>query len=183
MNDPLIIIVALVACVALVALVFGAVLLFLSLRARGVRRAVVALIGRKEAIVAACRAMRNLVERLAGATDEELHCFSSDPLDADRRAFGEVASQMRIAEDELKSTDVARSLESVVISMEDAARLIFEAAGSVDRAGESDALSAASEIDFAAITDAVARMESTLHEAAERSHVDDRSVYGGGLHI
>ena len=180
-----VIIVGVVALLAVVALVFGLVLLVRSLRARGARHTIVGLIGRKEAIVAAHRALWNVVERLSAADDDELYRFSTDPDDEERRAFGEISSQMRITEDELKNTDVARSLEGVVMSMEDAARLIFEAAGAVDvdGEGEADPLTAASEIDFAAIGEAVERMETAVHEAAERNHVDDRSVYGGGLYI
>ena len=181
-NMGLIVVIAVVV-LALAALAFGGFLLFRTLGAGRRKRAVVALIGRKEAIVASYRALWNIVERLAGATDEDLHRFSSDPRDEERRAFDEVASQMHIMEDQLKNTDVSRSLEGVVMTMEDAARLIFEAASTVNGGGESEPLVAASEIDFAIISDAVARMESELHQAAERNHVDDRSVYGGGLYI
>jgi hypothetical protein len=181
--NPGLIIVGAVALLALAALVFGVFLLVRSLRARGTRRTIVALIGRKESILAAHRALWGVVERLAGADDRELYAFSTDPDSEERQSFVEIASQMRITEDELKNTEVARSLESVVMSMEDAARLIFEAARTVDGAGESDPLVAAGEIDFAAIAEAIACMESILHEAAERNHVDDRSVYGGGLYI
>ena len=178
-----IIVVTAVAVLALAALAFGVVLLYRSLSARGTRHAIVGLIGRKEAIMSAHRALWNAVERLAEADDAALYRFSTDPEDEERLAFAEIASQMRITEDELKNTDVSRSLEGVVMTMEDAARLIFEAAGTVDGAGESDALVAASEIDFARIAAAVARMEESLHEAADRNRVDDRSVYGGGLYI
>ena len=184
MNGPIAIaVVAILAIVAVAAIVFGVVLLVRSVRVLGTRKTVVTLIGRKEAILAGYRALYNVVQRLAQSSDEELTHFNDDPNDEERRAFEEVASQMRILEDELKSTEVSRSLETVAMSMEDAARLIFEAAGSVDGAGETDALTAAGEIDFGVIAAAIERMESELREAADRNHVDERSVYGGGLYI
>ena len=182
MNAPLVIIVV-VATLAVVAVLFGAVLLSRSLQARGSTRAVVALVSRKEAILASYRALTGILDRLAIATDAQLDRFSVDPRDDERSALSEIASQMRITEDELKNTEVARSLERVVISMEDAARLIYESAGAVGGAGDTDPLSAASEIDLAAIAAAVGRMESALHEAAQHVHVDDHSIYGGGLYI
>jgi len=182
MSVALIVIIAIVL-VAVAALVFGSVMLFRSLRGAGTRRTIESLIGRKEAIVVSYRALWGVVERLSAASDEELDRFSSDPDDEERRIFQEIASQMRIMEDELKNTDVPRSLERVIITMEDTSRLIFEAAGSVDGAGETDALTAAGEIDFGAMAQAVERMESAVHETAQRHHVDESSVYGGGLYI
>jgi hypothetical protein len=185
MNPTLaIVIVVALGLVAVAAIVFGIVLLVRSLRQTGTRRTVISLIGRKEAILVSYKALWNVVQRLAEASDEELALFNEDPADEERRAFEEVASRMRITDDELKSTEVPRPLETVAMTMEDAARLIFEAASSVDGAGESDALTAAGEIDFQTIADAIGRMETELHEAAERYHVDDSSVmYGGGLYI
>ena len=176
-------IVVVLSLVAVGAIVFGVVLLIRSLKASGTRRTVVTFIGRKEAILASYKALWNVVQRLAQASDEELSRFNEDPADEERRTFEEVASRMRIVEDELKSTEVPPGLETAAMTMEDAARLIFEAAGSVDGAGESDALTAAGEIDFQVIADAVARMETELHDTAARYHVDESSLYGGGLYI
>jgi len=181
--DPGLVAVIIIAVVAVAAIAFGVVLLFRTLRGDSVRKSIVSLIGRKEAIRSAYDALYGAVERLANSDDAELARFNEDPEDEERKTFREVEAQMLIAEDELKNTDVPRSLEGITVMMEDTVRLVHEAAGSVDGAGETEPLAAAGEIDFSYIGSAVEHMEKELQETAERNHVEDRSVYGGGLYI
>jgi len=178
------IILAGVAVLVAVAAAFAGAYLYRIWREQRVRRALMSVIRRDEAIKAAVNTLNRLLERLASASDEELLRFASDPEDEDRVAFGEVANSMRIVVDELERTEAPKSVESIVLEMEGVAGRIAAAAGSADGVGDDrDVLAAAGSIDLVALGDLVRQMDVGVHELASQHGISDSSVYGGGLYI
>ncbi len=172
-----------VIVVAVIVVAFGGALLYRVLAERRLKRSVVWLIQRKEAIQAGSDSMRRLVTRMAEESDAQLARFAEDPECEDRRAFGDVALHMRIVDEELDHADVPAELFQVAVDMQLAARTIWASAEKAEARGGADALAGVASIDLRGITDHVGKMSAELHEFAARHHVDDHSVYGGGLYI
>ena len=133
--------------------------------------------------MAGASALRRLAEHLAECTDRELERFASQPECEDRRAFGDVAMRMKIVHDELAATEVPHALEEITLDMEDVATSIGEAASAAEGREDGDALGGVARLDLVGITEQVRVMEDKLHALAVAHHVDDSSVYGGGLYI
>lgn len=147
------------------------------------RRGIVALIGKREAIAAAAKGLRLLAERLASATDDDLHRFSADPHCEERQGFADIAMRMRITADETSALDTPKKLDSMKTQVEQAARYVaWNAALACGETGE-DALTGAASMDLSTMGQVVGEMSDRLHRIAEYFDVDDPSVYGGGLYI
>jgi hypothetical protein len=169
--------------VLVIAAAFGGAYLYRVSRERRIRRTIGLLTSRMEAIVAGCSALRLLAEHLAECTDRELERFASQPECEDRRAFGDVAMQMKIVHDELAATEVPHSLEDVTLDMEDTAKAIGAAASAAEAREGGDSLEGVARLDLRGITKQVSAMQEKLHALAVAHDVEDISVYGGGLYI
>jgi hypothetical protein len=167
----------------LVVAAFAAAYAYRRLRERRLRRALVALVGRKESLLAAERALKGLLIALCDAPDAALERFACDPTSEDRRAFGDLADRMAILADELSRVEHPSVLDPMVEQMVACAREMAEAAASAAGRGPIEALDAVSAVDLGTISAHVRETDARLHALATAHGVDDPAVYGGGLYI
>lgn len=175
----IIIVLVSVVVVAVVAVVAGRLLYI-----RQVRRSLVKLLGRREAIIAAANGVENVLEHLLSADDETLAAFAGDPASEDRRAMADVASRMRILADDLHVLALPKRLWPSAEKMEDAARtLSAQTAGVGEATGPEGALGALAGIRLADVRSRVDEANKSLEPLLEAFKVSDPAVYGGGLYI
>ena len=168
------------ALLALAGGAFGVRLLWL----RATRAALVALVGRREAIHAARRSLEDVVRHLAEKDDEALEGFATDPEHEDRRSLTEVASRMHLFVDELDTKALPSSLVGVAEGLADAAFVISEEAGRVGETTDSlEVFESLVAIDLARVGSVVDAADLRVKAACERYHLDEAAVYGGGLYI
>lgn len=151
---------------------------------RATRKALVALVSRREAILAARRSLEEAVRHLADSDDEGLDAFARDPDHEDRRTLTEVASRMHIAFEELDTKALPSALVPVAEGLADAAYVVYEEAGRVGEATDPlevfDSLAA---IDLGRVASVYDQAAARVKAACERYHLDETAVYGGGLYI
>ncbi len=174
----------LLALIGVVAVAVAAAFLGRFLYMRQVRRSLVRLLGRREAVVAAANGLDLVIEHLSMGDDEALAVFASDPGSDDRRALEDVASRMRILADDLRVMPLPKRLWPVAEGMERAARLLAEQAGRVGEATTPDsALDALAEIRVQEVREQVLAVNADLQPLLDAFRVHDPAVYGGGLYI
>ncbi len=169
--------------IVVIAGAFAGVLIYRVLHERRVKRAIVWLIGRKEALAAGAESLTRLAVRLSQESDAELARFAVEPDCEDRHAFGDVALRMRIVGEELDHAEIPGELFKVAVDMEVSSKTIQAAAEAAEARGGTDALAGVASLDLRGITELVSATSAELHELAVRHRVDDHSVYGGGLYI
>lgn len=162
----------------------GAAFLGRVLYSRQVHRSLIALLGRREAIVAAARGIERVIEHLLSADDATLTAFAADPASEDRRAIGDIAIRMRLAADDLRQMALPKRLWSLAEDMERASAEIAKQAGAVGEADTPDAaLDALAAIHMQEIRDDIAVVNARLEPLLDAFRVNDPAVYGGGLYI
>ncbi len=155
-----------------------------ALWARALRRSVVSLIGQREAILASRRTLEAVVRHLADEDDEALEHFATHPESEDRKALAEVTMRMEILAGELDTRPVPRTLVPVAEGLADAAFVISREAGRIGESAIADEVyEELAQIDLASVADVYRGADARVKEAAERYHLDEASVYGGGLYI
>lgn len=172
---------AIIAAVALV-LAGATVLLARIAWRRQVRRYLVGLVGRREAIGAALKTAESGVRALAAGTVDELIAFSAEDSE-ERRTFAEIAERMRIETAELADLALPKRLWPLADSLQTAARSLGEQVGGVgDSAGDAvlDALGA---LDLEPARVALREADAHLASASTAYDLVDSAVYGGGLYI
>lgn len=172
------------ALLGIIAVGVGSAFLGRVLYLQQVRRSLVKLLGRREAIVAAAKGLSLVIEHLLSGEDDALADFAFDQANDDRRAVMDVASRMRITYDDLRSMPLPKRLWPVAEEMEGAARLMSEQAGEVGKAqSPEEALDGLSAIRMQEIREHIALVNERLEPLLEAFRVDDPAVYGGGLYI
>jgi hypothetical protein len=153
-------------------------------RERAVRQALIGLIGKREEVLAAHRALLSIGARLSQASDEDLEHYAFDPRDEDRKALVELGNRMRLFAEDLWHAAYPERVSDIVRRMGETATLIAEESLRVSSASaDLDALDALGELDLTTVSDAVDRMEATLKPLLSAYAIDDPSVYGGGMYI
>jgi hypothetical protein len=173
-----------IIAVAAIAAIAAIVVVSVALWRRQVRRLLIALTGRRAAIVAAYRALESVFTSLAEADAEELTAFAVDASSVHRKALEELHSRMRMQSEELAELALPKKLW-------EAADLLSAAAGSLavetgrvgEAAGPEGVLEALGRIDVAGITAAVTPAEAEIDRLLDVHAVGDPAVYGGGLYI
>jgi hypothetical protein len=169
---------------ALVAIGVAAAFLGRFLYLRQVRRSLVRLLGRLEAILASAKGLELVLEHLLSADDETLSTFAGDPTSEDRRALEDVATRMRIMGDDLHSMALPKRLWPSAEAMEAAARVVAQQAGGVGDAETPEAvLAALAAVRIADINRAIDVSNEALEPLLLAFDVRDPAVYGGGLYI
>lgn len=149
-----------------------------------VRRYVVRLVGRLEAVRAGWRTLKDVVERLAQADDEEMTAFATDPGHLDRKALAEVSSQQSIAHEELATMALPKQLWPVAEALAEAASALADESGRVgETAGAQEVLSGLERIDLARAQRFVAAGEERVGGVCDEYGIEEAAVYGGGLYI
>lgn len=174
----------LLALIAVVAIGVGAAFLGRYLYGRQVRRSLVRLLGRREAILAASKGLELVIEHLLADEEDALTIFAADAGSEDRRAVDDVASRMHILADDLHVMALPKRLWPIAEDMERAARLLVEQAGGVGKAETPDAaLDALGAIRMQAVREQVSVIDTHLEPLLDAFRVHDPAVYGGGLYI
>ncbi len=148
------------------------------------RNAVLALIGRREELVAARRSFTDVVDSLSVATAETLMNFESDRDDVNRRALADVAGQAALLRDEL---DVMALPDEAVSAAEALADAAWYLECEVGRLGGNqtvkEILGSLGQVDLAQFDAAVRAADASISAACVSCRIEDRAVYGGGLYI
>jgi hypothetical protein len=173
-----------VAFVAIVVVGVGGALLGRFLYTRQVRRSLVRLLGRREAVIASAKGLERVIEHLLGDEEDALATFAADPASEDRRAIDDMASRMRMAADDLHGMALPKRLWPIAEEMERAARSIAVQAGKVGEATTPDeALDALAAIELHGIRAEIDSANEHLQPLLDAFRVHDPAVYGGGLYI
>lgn len=176
----------LIAAGIVAAIVLGLLVAWSSrmLYVRQVRRALVGLIGRREAIHASQRAVRGVLGHLAEASVEELTAFASDASNEDRRSICDVHERMLIVADDLRAARLPKAVWTSADLLERAARTLAEESGRICSPESAEgSLDGLATIDLHRADDAIAAGDGEVQRMCEVYRVKDPSVYGGGLYI
>lgn len=147
-----------------------------------VRRYLMGLLGRREAIGAALKTADVALRTIAGGTVDDVLAFSEDGSE-ERRAFAEIGERMRIETAELADLALPKKLWPLADSLQAAAGCLAEQVGGVgDSAGEA-VLDALLTLDLAPARTALQEADQHIAAASAAYGLTDPAVYGGGLYI
>ncbi|MDO8848416.1 MAG: hypothetical protein Q7W51_08540 [Coriobacteriia bacterium] len=149
---------------------------------RQVRRYLVGLLGRREAVGAALKTADGEVRALAGGTVDDLLAFA-DAASEERRAVREIAERMRIEAAELADLALPKKLWPLADSLGAAASSLAEQAGRVGDGEGEPVLDALIELDLEPARVALLEADGHIAAASTAYELTDSSVYGGGLYI
>lgn len=149
-----------------------------------IRKRLLRLVVRTEAIEAAGQALMETVARLAEGDDADLAEFAADPESSERRALHEVSTRAHLIAYELDRMSLPRSLVPVTEALADAAVVIdVEAAKVNDAHIGGPALDALAGVDLARVGAYMTSGRNRLNEECTTHGLDDMAVYGGGLYL
>lgn len=171
-----------IIAVAAAILIAGTVVLARLAWRRQVRRYIVNLVGRREAISAALKMTQASISRLAGGSVAEVLAFSSSSSE-ERRALAEIASRMRIEQAELRDLALPKVLWPLADQLGEAASCLSQEVGRVGDAEGESVLDALAALDLKRAREALAAAETETETASLRYGLTDPAVYGGGLYI
>jgi len=178
-DNTLIAIIAGTAALALIGLAIAGFVLW----RRSVKQELQRLLGRREAVYSALRTVERVVRSLADASDGDLVAFALDGDAEDRRALGEVASQMRIQRDELAVQPLPKSLHESADALGAAAGALADQTERTEAVEGVEVLDALAAIEFSSVRTQLLRADVAVRELAERYGVDEVAFYGGGMYI
>lgn len=149
-----------------------------------VRRVLLRLVSRMEAIEAAGQALTETVSRLAVADDEVLAEFAQDSESSERRALHEVSTRAHLIAYELDRMPLPRALVPMTEALADAAVVIDREASRVQDPHEgASALEALTSVDLSAVGAYMTSAREELNHACATHGLSDTVVYGGGLYL
>jgi hypothetical protein len=169
--------------VTLVAIIVGGVVVGRLLWRRQVRRYIVSLLGRREAIEAAMRTLEGVVQRLSAASDDEMIAFAIDSDSPERQATAETADQMRIQSDELRDVALPKALWVVADRLCDASKALTDQSAGVGEQTGTAVLDALGSVDLTSVKRLLSEATEELERVSAEYGLGDLSVYGGGLYI
>lgn len=147
-----------------------------------IRRYIVGLMGRREAIAAGVKGIDTVVLRLSQGDIEGLLAFV-EPDSEERNAIGELASRMRIEASELADLALPKVLWPLADSLGSAAGLLAAQLSGVGESEGEAVLDALAALDLGEARSALADADAQLASAATQYDVGESTVYGGGLYI
>jgi hypothetical protein len=172
-----------VASVAIL-LVAGIVAASVVLWRRQVRRSLIGLIGRRESVMAAYRALESVFTSLAAAEVDELEAFATDATSSHRRALEELHARMRIQSEELADLALPKRLWKAADLLGTAAGVLAVETGRVGEAASPGAvLEALGLVDVSGIGEALHPANEEIDAQLAARDIGDPAVYGGGLYI
>ena len=173
-----------IIAVAGVALVAAIVIAAMLLWQRQVRLALIGLTGRREAVMAAYRALESVFSALADSDVETLTVFATDPGSEHRKSLEELHTRMKIQADELADLPLPKAQWKAADLLGVAAGRLASEVGQVGEAADPEAvLEAVSAVDIAAITEALNPANEEIDRLLVDMGIEDAAVYGGGLYI
>jgi len=151
---------------------------------RQVRRSLIALTGRREAVTAAYKGLERVFTALAEGDTDEVTAFAIDSTSVHRKALDELHYRMRIQSEELSEIALPKRLWNAADLLGTAAGKIAVETGRVGEAGPPEkVLEVLGKIDVAGISAAIRPANQAIDDLLEELKIADPSVYGGGLYI
>jgi hypothetical protein len=170
--------------VAGLALVAGAVITARVLWKRQVKRSLISLTGRREALGAAYKGLQAVFVALAAATPDEMAAFATEPEHEQRKALEELHGRMVILADDVKQMALPKTLWHAADLLGLAADTLAKETGRVGEAESAEAvLDALGDIDVAGVKAAMLPADVEIDRLLQDLQIADPSVYGGGLYI
>lgn len=170
-----------IAAVAAALIVATVVLARMAWR-KQVRRYIVGLMGRREAIGAALKTIDGAIRQLSGGTVKDVLAFT-EPESEERRTFAEIGERLQIQTQELEALPLPKSLWQLADTLGVAASTLAAQASEVgDRSGEA-ALDALMGLDTAPARTALDEADGLIAALSTTYDLTDPAVYGGGLYI
>lgn len=170
--------------VAGLALIGGAVVGARVLWKRQVKRSLIVLTGRREALAAAWKGLQAAFIALASATPEEMAAFASNPEQEQRKSLEELHGRSVILADDVKQMALPKVLWPAADLLGAAADALAKETGGVGEAASSGAvLDALGDIDVAGVRSAMQQADAEIDRMLQDLEIADPSVYGGGLYI
>jgi uncharacterized SAM-binding protein YcdF (DUF218 family) len=165
-------------------LIAGIVVASIVLWRRQVRRSLIALTGRREAVVAAYKALEGVFKAIAEGDAEQITDFAIDSTSVHRRALDDLHHRMRVQSEELAEIALPKRLWNAADLLGTAAGKLALETGRVGEAGPPEkVLEGLGMIDVAGISLALRTANEVIDDLLEELKVADPSVYGGGLYI
>lgn len=166
------------------ALIAGAVIGARVLWHRQVKRSLIALTGRREALGAAWKGLQAVFIALAAATPEEMAAFATDPEHEQRKALEELHGRMVILADDVKQMALPKALWRAADLLGVAADTLAKETGRVGEAETPEAvLDALGDVDVAGVKASIMPADVEIDRLLQDLQIADPSVYGGGLYI
>jgi hypothetical protein len=151
---------------------------------RQVRRSLIALTGRREAVTAAYRGLEGVFSALAEGDTDEVTAFAIDSTSVQRKALEELHFRMRIQSEELSEIALPKRLWNAADLLGTAAGKLAVETGRVGEAGPPEkVLEVLGKIDVAGVSTALRAANEAIDGLLEDLDIGDPSVYGGGLYI
>lgn len=148
------------------------------------RRAIVRLIGYREAIRAAYRALESTFASLMEEPAEEMLAFASEPDNDRRRALEELCERMTVVSLELADMALPKSAWQAADLLMQAAKRVRDEIGKITGARSPETvLTSITELDVEGMRTAMADAGTELDEVLKAAKIKDSTVYGGGLYI
>jgi len=149
-----------------------------------VRRALLRLLVRAEAVDALAAALLDTFNRLASGSDDELEVFADEPESSERRTLYEIRARANILADELDRMPLPKKIQPAAEALADAAYVLCEQASCVHDSdfGEA-ALDHLASIDLARVKAYVKKARHLVTGTCDVCGLDEMAVYGGGLYL
>ena len=149
---------------------------------RQVRRYIVGLMGRREAIGTALKTVENAMRVLAQGSVADVLAFSREGSE-ERHAFVDIAARMGIASQEIDELPLPKQLWPLADALGAAARELVEQARRVGESDGESALDALIGLDISAVQRALSDADGYIATLSTVYDLSDPAVYGGGLYI
>lgn len=149
---------------------------------RQVRRYIVGLMGRREAIGTSLKTVENAMRVLAQGSVADILAFSQEASE-ERHAFVDIAARMSIASQEIDELPLPKQLWPLADSLGAAARELVEQARGVGETDGESALDALIRLDITGVQRALADADGYIATLSTVYDLSDPAVYGGGLYI
>lgn len=170
--------------VAGLALVVGSIIGARVLWKRQVKRSVITLTGRREALTAAWKGLQAVFVALAATTAEEMADFASNPEQEQRKSLEDLHGSMVILADDVKQMALPKTLWHAADLLGIAAEELAKETGRVGEATSPEGvLDALGDIDVAGVKAAMLPADVEIDRMLQDLEIADPSVYGGGLYI
>jgi hypothetical protein len=173
-------IIATVGVLAIAGIVVGSIFLW----RRQVRRSLVGLVVRREAIRAAYRALESVFAALAAANSGEIAEFAVNRASVQRKSLEELQGRMAIQADELANIALPKRFWHAADLLMAASTKLRDEVARINQGPTPEAvLDGVGTIDVAGLRAAIATAGEELERLLHENRVEDPSVYGGGLYI
>lgn len=151
---------------------------------RYARAALVRLVGHREGIRAAYRALEATFASLSEETAEEMLSFAEQPDNVRRKALEELNERLTIEVGELGEMALPKNAWPAADLLMDAATCVRDEIGKITGAGSPEGvLAAVAALDVEAMRTAMAKAGAELEGQLQAAKIKDAAVYGGGLYI